>query len=1113
MLASFLLLAAMTQSTQCVGGATACCSTNCEAGAPKTAAAKASYLVTVIDPKQMMAKAPEPCVSVDQISRVGGGRVAAAVIGVPYTIALKFADAAVTAVSVQGGAPLPLDTAPGAKPHSYLFTPAAEGESLEAKVQAAKGHKLTCTNKPFSVPVIAAKCGGMTFTSVSGGSGAASKTETGDAPGDDASTDDVSTIVGLLGSPAPLTLKGQGGKIYVYSSSSQTTANSTVVRTLKKAILKLPASEARASSGGLAMDLTVPGVQATDKALTGGSNKFKVTVVAAGGVEIAEAKSGASCKDWLAELKAVELQALPPVKESRMSQLFYLASANDTASVLTKTIGASAGGSAAPVKPAATPVAKTPATKAAKTAAGAQGADDAGKTADAALLGAPASDALLAGDGNAQTAADETPAAGSPQKTTTAAAKITDQKNTGSTDGAAAGQGFAVQGLQTDLLVFGGDDASIRRAKQMLAMLDLPRPEMIINTWILQASTTNADEIGMFSETARRLVAENNEVLQRGITQGWASLAQSARQPGFFDDSFYRYIVYRYIGDSGEGSPADDAGREAMGVCRRGEYCLGYTTLFTPLRPRLTDVLLAMIASSKKKEDEVLNGVNAAECPSLSYSALDCKAGAPTLKAERTGSGSGERYHCETAKCVELRRRLGIDKQPCGSWSCTKIEQKVSAGSGSTVEDFSGCGLQDLQRLIDWTGSGAKQDGQATLQLECFRGAIRDMFANGAAGQNLARGAIADFLYQYKVSQQYPQEFSPYNLTLSADTLNTALAPFIDAFNRDVRAFQDYLNNVVRMKVDCQHCGKAVTFTDTGLVSVRTVSVNPAEVKSTTQSSLDAGEFPDAATLAANLLSGGNSSSKTSSTSLLPPNEATMILGALKSFQTTTAQIGRQIDVKVTPRSLPGASAAEMDVTLKVDDAGTPSRYTGTTSEKLNLSRVATHDTTTHVRVDSLKLFEVSSVGAQLTLSRPPIPLILPLVEMPYIGSLVGIPRKPSEEYHSSVAIMSAIVVPTAADLAYGITFVNDRIVVAPAGSCRMPWVAGPLDGLAPCVALTTASQQELGGPVHSFHRVKRQCLSTGDQLGYSSLPPDTSDPPRTNPCTNLKFDTLIPET
>ena len=69
------------------------------------------------------------------------------------------------------------------------------------------------------------------------------------------------------------------------------------------------------------------------------------------------------------------------------------------------------------------------------------------------------------------------------------------------------------------------------------------------------------------------------------------------------------------------------------------------------------------------------------------------------------------------------------------------------------------------------------------LPLECFR----ESMAIGDEQVGLARAALADFLFNYKFSQQYPHEFTPYDLTSSAQTLDSALAPFVHALTRICR--------------------------------------------------------------------------------------------------------------------------------------------------------------------------------------------------------------------------------------------------------------------------------------------------------------------------------------
>jgi hypothetical protein len=68
--------------------------------------------------------------------------------------------------------------------------------------------------------------------------------------------------------------------------------------------------------------------------------------------------------------------------------------------------------------------------------------------------------------------------------------------------------------------------------------------------------------------------------------------------------------------------------------------------------------------------------------------------------------------------------------------------------------------------------------------------------------------------------------------------------------------------------------------------------------------------------------------------------------------------------------------------------------------------------------------------SASLRRKNRSFPLLPPFVELPYIGSLVRLPLAADPTFHRSFAVASAIVVPTAADLAFGIPFLGDRKVV-----------------------------------------------------------------------------------
>lgn len=139
--------------------------------------------------------------------------------------------------------------------------------------------------------------------------------------------------------------------------------------------------------------------------------------------------------------------------------------------------------------------------------------------------------------------------------------------------------------------------------------------------------------------------------------------------------------------------------------------------------------------------------------------------------------------------------------------------------------------------------------------------------------------------------------------------------------------------------------------------------------------------------------------------------------------------MGRQFLIDITPRSLSGAASAELNVYLKTADVAPPARYSNSKSDEDNLSRIASQTVNTKVRLESVKLFEISSFSATLERSRQNFPILPPFVTIPYIGSFLSWPVKGAAQYHRSTAVMSAVVVPTAADLANGVAFTDDRVL------------------------------------------------------------------------------------
>jgi hypothetical protein len=131
-------------------------------------------------------------------------------------------------------------------------------------------------------------------------------------------------------------------------------------------------------------------------------------------------------------------------------------------------------------------------------------------------------------------------------------------------------------------------------------------------------------------------------------------------------------------------------------------------------------------------------------------------------------------------------------------------------------------------------------------------------------------------------------------------------------------------------------------------------------------------------------------------------------------------------------------------------------------------------------RVDSVKLFEISSFTGIVERSRSRFPLLPPFVEIPYIGTLVGIPLPAAKEYHASTAILGAFVVPTATDIAYGLRFARDLVVdgLNPGPCSFYKGSAGP-SIVNTCFFSRALALPDLNSqPVRNFNREMIRCMA-----------------------------------
>jgi len=991
---------------------------------------------------------------------------------------------------------------------------------------------------------------------------------------------DAPAIVSLLGNPTPFIVVAQGpNTIAIYSTRQPLRVlpedEHKILYSFQEAIAALGGRTAAslgitpAPAKPFSVELKIPHASGLGDLATriGGlnySSQFTVQDVGRNWVRIT-APTQPDCDTWTSFLADIREMAWQLVSDPMSKKLFYLSSSDvatafsglatpAAATPAATTAAASSGAAVSAGSPSATttPAAgaassATPsATSATTSAAPAAAAPSTSSNATIAITQPPGSNIQITSDTTACVVAGlafgNASGCGSTPTTAVTGTLATPTTPAATAPAPAAQAPLAMAsvavaagtGEQTppDLLVYSdtnpGDDAQIEERNRILAQLDLPRPEMILSAWVTQNSSASPQAIGAFNNMVKNLVAEYDRQFEKVVLLGWQSVKDQSADPEYFNETFRSYIADRFIADTAQDSkpgstvqelsqafldrsqakladPVFPKKRTALGICERRRYCLGYSTLFSPLKPALTNLLLTIIAAKDpvKAADAAIERVQGPPLPPNSDETV-CDM-----------QGTSKRDVDVRKRCHAIWRNLDIDH-------VSPRPQKASCEE----RDFRGI----LASLLD------AHPPEPRVYLQCFKDEAEKLLAyapNSGTDEKpplslgLFRAAIADFLFDYKMSQQYPHEFVPYDLTQSANALNYAFNPLIDAFNRDlssyqlfVRADMQYRAERLNSRMDDRCCVKRLfgldkpSFFNDGLITVRTISGQPTSVSTTSQSFLNgstapelpallnslaglgtsgAGSPPPTASTAGGTTTTASTTTTTSGGSTLPASGGTGASGlfgkygalpaVLANYQTTYAQIGRQLSISATPRSLATASSAEIAVTLNADESASGPLYTGpgATDPVLNTSRVANHDTTTRVRVDSIKLFEVSSFSAIVERSRSRFPLLPPFVEIPYIGTLAGIPLGSAKEFHSSTAIISANVVPTAADIAYGLRFVSDLVVdgLNPGPCSFYKGAAGP-DVTNPCVFRKMFSLRDVGQqPIREFNRNITRCFAT----------------------------------
>jgi hypothetical protein len=621
-----------------------------------------------------------------------------------------------------------------------------------------------------------------------------------------------------------------------------------------------------------------------------------------------------------------------------------------------------------------------------------------------------------------------------------------------------------------------GREEDVEEAKRYIALLDTPRPEVTLNVWSVQISSKNRGTIDSEADSVRHVVALHNQQLHDALEQGWKYLSHeiASKKAAFYNRSFHDYLTGRFVSERNARCPEHDSDcqaiveKEVSGQCS-SRYCLGYTQAFEPLRPSLTTLLLTLAASS----DPAIEANNFVDCMESTGQCKDIKelltAGSRQLltrgQTRRNDQGKGrEPERADNSPDLESIQKTAPLEQ------CFERYKRV--------DTFDDCELKDFVGLSEAAPDGSPSH---TLKFACFRQQLLDSMGDpdfkpqvSTSRLGLLRSAIADFLFQYKFANQYPHEFISYDYSKSAQILDSEFDPLLVAFNRDIGVFLRHL----QAELECESHGKTA-FRSNGIITVRTISSQKSTVDTKTANYFDVTPAPSLT----DIVSGTKNASENTGDVIakqISPYQLQTIMAGLNAVKPVTSRIGRGLSLEVTPKSLLGASATELSVTLKnTEDSDGPKLLASDNSEKGpdTVSRVAQHDVTTDVRVEALKLFELSSFSATLNRGRKGFPILPPLVELPLVGSFARIPLPPGTMYHRSFAVISAVIVPTASDLANGIAFVSDSSLGGCAADSSFSGCDPHKPDSWPTRHLTSAGS--LSKPIRMFHTEMLDCFAS----------------------------------
>jgi hypothetical protein len=446
--------------------------------------------------------------------------------------------------------------------------------------------------------------------------------------------------------------------------------------------------------------------------------------------------------------------------------------------------------------------------------------------------------------------------------------------------------------------------------------------------------------------------------------------------------------------------------------------------------------------------------------------------------------------------CLGYRRALEVPQSLAGKSEVDASLSRLLLFLVAANDDESKAAVDDaLKEMEDYRckvpGTVHLQEDANTLpEMLCFPNFRRQLkIMTETRNLRVMRAALLDFFFQYKQLYVYFNDFVPYDLQRTAHEVDNLLNPIVNAFNADVDDF-------VHRTMDCaasvtpKECvgkeEKIKGLASKGMVQVSAISGTQAQVSGKVDNYFDI-----TPPMSLSDILNPNQNAVSALKGILEPKEITLLTAVanMGSQARIHAQVSENAALTITPTALDTASSAELDVNFEVGEpTGAPPAAVDSTASKADiLNRVADYSTATQIRVESLKLFQVSSFTMELTHPQrgAPIPLIGQAWEglfgtMPGVDKLFHRPDTTKTIDNRAVAIVRAVVVPTAMDLGQSLEFDSDRVL-------------DPITGTADQIL----SMAQIGGKVRPFHKKLIECVIKGGtdcwaQVKLSDMPEDS---------------------